>query len=127
MLLPNDPAIQVTGLPELGTQALQRQAAGLLMHSVDREDRLYVLRAESKQGRHDALFLLLSLCLVPANLLQMPKLATEFRGEKKQPSASERAGTTQVSLINSPFPLQTGKHKFEQVEVTATWRRQKAR
>lgn len=83
MLLPNDPAIQeATGLPELGTQALQRQAAGLLMHSVDREDRLYVLRAESKQGRHDALFLLLSLCLVPANLLQMPKLATEFRGKK---------------------------------------------
>lgn len=48
--------------------------------SADREDRLcVVLQAESKQGRHDALFLLPPLGPVPANLLQMPKLATRFR------------------------------------------------
>lgn len=83
--------------------------------SVDREDRLCVLQAESKRGRHDALFLLPPLGPVPANLLQMPKLATRFR---ETPSASEYWDGRYFTSSSSP--LQIGKHKFGQGEVIAT-------
>lgn len=82
--------------------------------NVDREDRLCVLQAESKQDRHDALFLLPLLGPVPANLLQMLKLATRFR---KTPSASKYS---EGRYFTSPCPLQTGKHKFGQSDVIAT-------
>jgi hypothetical protein len=109
---------QQRGLP--GTQAVQRQTGGpalpVTAHaiSVDREDRLCVLQAESKRGRHDALFLLPPLGPVPANLLQMPKLATRFR----EPSASKSWDGRYFASSSSP--LQTGKHKFGQGEVIAT-------
>lgn len=54
--------------------------------SMDREDRLCVLQAESKQGRHDALFLLPPPVLCQQTCSKMPKLATRFR---KTPSVNE--------------------------------------
>lgn len=121
-VLPNNPAIQEAASPELGSWVPRLEArlrSLLLMRSAWTGDRLCILKAESKQGRHDALFLL------PASK-PAPKCQSWLQGLEKHllPASAPRAGTTDTSPDKSLCPDRMENSRLGRAGMTAIWRRQ---